>query len=107
MSELARRFGFVMLVAASATLIGAAGYAGNKAPKGRVLGSAGPAAAPPAIAVAPLVPNELNPGTGPNSGAPGATLAQAAAFAWQEFIGLSWPAATQDSQGNPQRDTQD
>ena len=58
----------------------------------------------PAIQIVPVVPQELNPQGG---GAPAATLAQAAAFAWQEFIGLSWPAATVDGQGHPLRDTPD
>lgn len=59
------------------------------------------------ITVSRTVPSELNPpfnvdnGTG---GAPAATPAQAAAFAWQEFIALNWPAGPQ--QGNPgQRET--
>lgn len=63
--------------------------------------------ASPTISVSTAVPNELNPpynlssGTG---GAPNATPDQAAAFAWQEFIALNWPAAPQQGQPN-QRDT--
>jgi hypothetical protein len=48
------------------------------------------------ISVSRKVPVELNPpfknGTG---GAPAATPAQAAAFAWQEFIAMNWPAGPQ------------
>lgn len=48
------------------------------------------------ITVSRTVPAELNPpfnnGTG---GAPAATPAQAAAFAWQEFIALNWAAGPQ------------
>lgn len=47
------------------------------------------------------VPSELNP---TNGGAPNATPEQAAAFAWQEFIALNWPAGPQNGQPN-QRDT--
>ncbi len=44
------------------------------------------AAAP--ITISPVVPTDIPvPG-----GAPNATLSQAAAFAWQEFIALNWPA---------------
>lgn len=62
-----------------------------------------PAAAPGPIVVSSTVPQELNPAGG---GAPTASLAQAAAFAWQEFIALNWPAVAQT--GKPgQRDTPD
>ncbi|WP_299817312.1 hypothetical protein [uncultured Roseibium sp.] len=47
----------------------------------------------PVITIDPTVPDELNPTGG---GAPKATLAQASAFAWQEFIALSWPAGPQE-----------
>ena len=62
----------------------------------------------PAITVSSSVPGELNPPftSGPPStgGAPAATPDQAAAFAWQEFIALNWPAGPQA--GLPgQRDT--
>ena len=54
------------------------------------------AKAPPAgstpINISYEVPNELNPSGG---GAPKATIQQAAAFAWQEFIALNWPAVNQ------------
>jgi hypothetical protein len=50
---------------------------------------------PPAITVSSTVPVDVNPAGG---GAPSATPAQAAAFAWQEFIALNWPAAPQTGQ---------
>jgi hypothetical protein len=54
----------------------------------------------PAITISRQFPSELNPDGG---GAPNATLSQAAAFAWQEFIAANWPAGPQ--QGQPgQRD---
>lgn len=53
---------------------------------------AGKAAPPALITIASALPPDLNPGGG---GAPNATLDQAAAFAWQEFISLNWPATTQ------------
>ncbi len=53
------------------------------------------------ITVNSQVPSELNPTSG---GAPTATPDQAAAFAWQEFIALNWPAGPQTGQPN-QRDT--
>src|SRR4051812_13743902 len=60
-----------------------------------------PAAAAP-IVVSPSVPSELNPPyvVGPPStgGAPSATPEQAVAFAWNEFIALSWPAGPQQGQ---------
>lgn len=43
----------------------------------------------PTITVEPVVPTDI-PG-----GAPNAQLAQAAVFAWQEFIALNWPAVVQ------------
>jgi hypothetical protein len=62
----------------------------------------------PPITVTSTVPNELNPpfNAGPptTGGAPAATPAQAAAFAWQEFIALNWPAGPQTGQPG-QRDT--
>ena len=63
--------------------------------------TAGPAPIP--ITISPAVPSELN---GSGGGAPKATLQQAAAFAWQEFIALSWPAVAQTG-GIGQRDTPD
>jgi len=44
------------------------------------------------ISISSATPTELNPGGG---GAAKATLEQAAAFAWQEFIALNWPAKIQ------------
>jgi hypothetical protein len=59
----------------------------------------------PSITVSAEVPQELDPpfvdGKG---GAPEATPDQAAAFAWQEFIALSWPAGPQAG-SRLQRDT--
>lgn len=61
-----------------------------------------------AISVIPTLPDELNPpyspGPSPTGGAPNATPEQAAAFAWQEFIALNWPAGPQSGQPG-QRDT--
>ena len=54
----------------------------------RELGAAPPSSGP-SITISSDVPNELNQAGG---GASKATLQQAAAFAWQEFIGLNWPA---------------
>jgi len=54
------------------------------------------------------VPTELNPPfvPGPASigGAPNATPEQAAAFSWQEFIALNWPAGPEEGKSG-QRDT--
>lgn len=62
----------------------------------------------PPIVISSSVPNELNPpytaGPPASGGAPAATPEQAAAFAWQEFIALNWPAGPQTGQ-NGQRDT--
>lgn len=55
------------------------------------------------ITVSSSVPGELNASGG---GAQKASLAQAAAFAWQEFIALNWPAVNQ-SGAVGQRDTPD
>jgi hypothetical protein len=53
-------------------------------------------------------PSELNPPFTSDKfgGAPNATPAQAAAFAWQEFIALNWPAGPQSGKLG-QRDTPD
>ena len=63
---------------------------------------------PAAIVVSTTVPSELNApfNAGPpiTGGAPNATPAQAAAFAWNEFIALNWAAGPQTGQ-NGQRDT--
>ena len=62
----------------------------------------------PPITISPIVPTELNPpfvqGANGSGGAPNATPEQAAAFSWQEFIALNWPAGPQHGQPN-QRDT--
>ncbi|MCD2469685.1 hypothetical protein LQ948_00495 [Jiella sp. MQZ9-1] len=62
----------------------------------------------PSITISSDVPSELNPpfvaGPPTSGGAPAATPAQAAAFAWQEFIALNWPAGPQEGQPG-QRDT--
>src|ERR1043166_8355689 len=57
--------------------------------------STAPGAAIP-ITISADVPSELNEAGG---GAPKATMQQAAAFAWQEFIALNWPAAPQTGGG--------
>jgi len=49
------------------------------------------------ITISSAVPDELNKQGG---GAPAATLQQAAVFAWQEFIGLNWPAVNQTGARN-------
>lgn len=49
------------------------------------------------INISSSVPTELNASGG---GAPKATLQQAAAFAWQEFIALNWPAVKQTGMEN-------
>jgi hypothetical protein len=54
-----------------------------------------------AITISSTPPSELNPSGG---GAPKATFDQAADFAWQEFIALTWAAGPQ-SGANGQRDT--
>lgn len=75
-----------------------------------IMGTTVPIAAQqaPSITVAPDVPDELNPpfvaGPPSSGGAPTATPEQAAAFAWQEFIALNWPAGPQNGQTG-QRDT--
>src|SRR5437899_2337256 len=61
------------------------------APETKRLGASAPAAAIP-ITISSSVPSELNESGG---GAPKATMQQAAAFAWQEFIALNWPAVNQ------------
>jgi hypothetical protein len=59
-----------------------------------------PSPAGPVITISPVVPADI-PG-----GAAKASLTQAAAFAWQEFIALNWPAVAQDG-GRGQRGTAD
>ena len=70
-----------------------------------LLAPASQAAPGVAIQVNRKVPSELNPPfTNGSGGAVEATPDQAAAFAWQEFIALNWPAGVQ--QGEPgQRET--
>jgi len=89
----------------SAAVAGALGCSGSQAPDPAGTPKPGPestpkpellanAALPPAsipITVSALVPSDLNL----PDGAPKATMQQAAAFAWQEFIALSWPAVKQ------------
>lgn len=53
--------------------------------------AAGPSPTAIPVTVTPVPPSELNEG----GGAPAATMQQAAAFAWQEFIALNWPAVAQ------------
>lgn len=101
MPEILSKAARASLGASAIVAVCAAAMAGSAAPKSKTAAAAPPI---PAIQVVPQVPQELNPQGG---GAPAATLAQAAAFAWQEFIALSWPAATVDGQGNPLRDTAD
>lgn len=67
----------------------------------RAVVMAGPGSSSSEFSIVSTAPSELNPQGG---GAPNATFDQAAAFAWEEFIALNWPAGPQ--QGNPgQRDT--
>jgi hypothetical protein len=68
---------------------------------GLVYAMSAPASTAAGISINSTFPTELNAAGG---GAPAATLQQAAAFAWQEFIALNWPAAV-DASGNPIRDT--
>ena len=70
-----------------------------------LLGWSGPVDNEPVIAVSSTIPDELNPPFNYKfGGAPNATPAQAAAFSWQEFIALNWPATKQSGMQN-QRDT--
>jgi hypothetical protein len=59
----------------------------------RVVAVAAKGSTSPDISVGSTPPSELNPQGG---GAPKATVDQAADFAWQEFIGLNWPAGPQN-----------
>ncbi len=67
----------------SATLVVVPGIAGADDPPAA---SSDDASAAAAITISPVVPKDI-PG-----GAPNASLATAATFAWQEFIALNWPA---------------
>src|SRR5271156_2438897 len=70
-----------------------------------LLGWSGTVDNEPVITVSSTIPDELNPPSIYNfGGAPNATPAQAAAFSWQEFIALNWPATKQSGMQN-QRDT--
>ncbi|MGA8497911.1 MAG: hypothetical protein WB764_20665 [Xanthobacteraceae bacterium] len=66
----------------------------------QVLMSSADAAPSIPITLSQVVPAELNPpfAAGPPAagGAPAASPEQAAAFAWQEFFALNWPAAPQE-----------
>src|SRR2546427_879176 len=82
-------------VGASAVVAGLYGWSRMTSPK-PVAETQRPSATAPAgaipISISSPVPTELNQG---NGGAPSATMQQAAAFAWQEFIALNWPAVKQ------------
>src|SRR5882762_328486 len=98
-----------MAVAAVAIAVLLASYFGcqraetpKPAPESRLATAPAPAVAIP-ITISSTVPDELNPAGG---GAPTASIQQAAAFAWQEFIALNWPAVNQTG-GVNQRDTPD
>lgn len=79
--------------------------AGNRAHAAPAKAKKAVAAAAPVvpITISSSVPGELNAAGG---GAPQANLSQAAAFAWQEFIALNWPAIKQTG-ASGQRDTPD
>jgi hypothetical protein len=90
-----------MRVVGAVLLVGYLGWTRWPSPSSaRELPSARAAGAVP-ITVSSTVPTELNPSGG---GAPTATMQQAAAFAWQEFIALNWPAVNQTGAVNT-RDT--
>lgn len=72
--------------------IAAAGAIALFSVRGETAQPAPPTPPPTPITIDSTVPSELNILGG---GAPAATLDQAAAFAWQEFIALSWPAREQ------------
>lgn len=87
----------VALVAVGVSVLMAGFYGCSRTPAPKPvaeterLGASAPAGAIP-ITISSSVPNELNESGG---GAPKATMQQAAAFAWQEFIALNWPAVNQ------------
>jgi hypothetical protein len=86
----------IAVVAVNLFLIWLIACAPKPAPEtARQLGAEAPP--PNSINISYDVPNELNPSGG---GASKATLQQAAAFAWQEFIALNWPAANQTGAAN-------
>ncbi|MET0937042.1 MAG: hypothetical protein ABWX83_13700, partial [Luteibacter sp.] len=90
---------FAVAVFAALVLVACGGDGGGTTPSSPSTGAAGPIGASEdslAITVSSNVPDELNPPfVNRSGGAPNATPAQAAAFAWQEFIALNWPAADQ------------
>src|SRR5271156_5418748 len=70
-----------------------------------LLGWSGQGNDEPVIRVSSTIPGELNPPFNDKfGGAPNATPEQAAAFSWQEFIALNWPATSQAGQQG-QRET--
>ena len=83
-----RTITLIAVVAVNLFLIWLVACATKPAPENARQLDAGP---PPAdsITISYTVPNELNPSGG---GASKATIQQAAAFAWKEFIALNWPA---------------
>jgi hypothetical protein len=85
----------LVVVGVSVLMAGFYGCSRTPAPKPVAeterLGASAPAGAIP-ITISSSVPNELNESGG---GAPKATMQQAAAFAWQEFIALNWAAVNQ------------
>lgn len=89
-------------VALSAVVVGALAISPHNHTM-RVHAATAPVPTAPPITIIPVVPAELNPTSG---GAPTASLQQAAAFAWQEFIALNWPAVPQTGALNT-RDTPD
>lgn len=80
----------LVVVGVSVLMAGFYGCSRTPAPKPVAeterLGASAPAGAIP-ITISSSVPNELNESGG---GAPKATMQQAAAFAWQEFVALNW-----------------
>lgn len=73
-------------------------------PAKQVMKTAQPGTFPPIqIPQSTVVPNELDPNSG---GASQATIADAATFAWQEFIALNWPALPL-TPGGPKRELAD
>ncbi|WP_213804276.1 hypothetical protein [Granulicella sp. dw_53] len=98
----------VIAVVAVGIAVLVAGYLGftrsssHSLPATSEFAASAPASALP-ITISSAVPAELNPSGG---GAPSATMQQAAAFAWQEFIALNWPAVAQTGAANT-RDTPD
>lgn len=85
-----RTVSLIAVMAIDVFLIWLVACAPKPAPESvRQSGPGAPPAGSTTINISYTVPNELNPTGG---GAPQATIQQAAAFAWQEFIALNWPA---------------